>query len=149
MFALDANILVYTHNLKSSLYPKAKEFVERVVAETDAQGDPAIGIPLQAYSEFINVITRFSLEKPLSVLDATKVVRRYVEHLEIPVITPKSTQLQTFLTLLSASASTSRKRIFDIFLAATLKNNEIEGLYTANIDDFKDFTFLKVVNPFD
>jgi len=36
---------------------------------------------------------------------------------------------------------------FDLFLAATLKDNGIEGLYTLNDDDFKDFDFLKIVNP--
>ena len=39
------------------------------------------------------------------------------------------------------------KKVFDIALAATLKDNDIEGLYTANVSDFKDFSFLKVVNP--
>jgi len=145
VFALDTNILVYAHNLKSSFYPKAMEFVEQVLAEEDVEGKSVVGIPLQVCSEFINVITRQSVEKPLSLLDAIKVIRRYTVSLEISVIKPQPTQLSTFLELLETI--TSRKKVFDVALAATLKDNGIEGLYTVNVDDFRDFQFLKIVNP--
>jgi len=39
------------------------------------------------------------------------------------------------------------KKTFDVFLAATLKDNGVENLYTVNTDDFRDFQFLKIVNP--
>jgi hypothetical protein len=44
-------------------------------------------------------------------------------------------------------STTTRKKVFDVVLAATLKDNSIEGLYTVNVDDFKEFSFLKMVNP--
>jgi len=34
-----------------------------------------------------------------------------------------------------------------VAIAATLKVNGVEGLYTVNVDDFKDFPFLHVENP--
>ncbi len=37
--------------------------------------------------------------------------------------------------------------IFDIALVATLKDNDISGLYTVNVHDFDGFDFLEVVNP--
>jgi hypothetical protein len=76
---------------------------------------------------------------------AIKVVRKYTELLRIPVIYPKPTQLQTFLSLLETT--TTRKKVFDVALAATLKDNNVAGLYTVNVDDFKGFPFLQVENP--
>jgi len=45
------------------------------------------------------------------------------------------------------SSVTTRKKIFDIALVATLKDNGISGIYTANVADFEEFSFLKVINP--
>jgi hypothetical protein len=41
----------------------------------------------------------------------------------------------------------TRKKVFDVALAATLKDNHISGLYTNNVDDFEGFDFLRVINP--
>ncbi|MFQ5825061.1 MAG: hypothetical protein ACE5JB_13490 [bacterium] len=41
------------------------------------------------------------------------------------------------------------REVFDVFLVATLKDNDIEGPNNVNVDDFKEFTFLKVENPID
>jgi hypothetical protein len=49
--------------------------------------------------------------------------------------------------LVYAHNMASRKRVFDIAIAATLKDNGIQGLYTANPDDFKQLDFLDVINP--
>jgi len=39
------------------------------------------------------------------------------------------------------SSVKTRKKIFDVALAATLKDHNIKGLYTVNVDDFKEFDF--------
>lgn len=145
MFALDTNILVYAHNLASPFHQKAKLFVEQIIGEEDEAGSPVICIPLQVCAEFINVCTRQTIGKPLSIPDAVKEIRRYDEFLNIPILYPNSSQLNTFLTLLEST--TTRKKIFDVYLAATLKDHKIEGLYTVNVDDFKEFSFLQVKNP--
>jgi len=61
------------------------------------------------------------------------------------ILHPKTSQLDTLLTLFESV--TTRKKVFDIALAATLKDNGIEGLYTVNTKDFVGFDFLDVVNP--
>jgi hypothetical protein len=63
----------------------------------------------------------------------------------ITIVHPRETQLQTFLFLLKAT--TTRQRVFDVALAATLKDNGIMGLYTMNVADFEAFDFLEVTNP--
>jgi len=144
MLAIDTNIIIYAHNVGSAFHAKTSAFVKKVVAERDKQGHHTVGVPAQVYAEFINVITRQTIENPLSLAEAIVVVEKYIKA-GVPIIHAQPTQLQTFLEL--AKSVTTRKKTFDIFLAATLKDNEIEGLYTVNTDDFQSFPFLKVVNP--
>jgi len=146
MFAIDTNILVYAHNKDSEFNEKATIFLEKVMNERDERGNLPVCIPTQVLIEFINVITRQNLKFPLSLKEAINVVQDYL-NFDIQIINHLETQIQTFIELLS-SVST-RKKIFDVALAATLKDNNIEGLYSFNVNDFKDFEFLKVVNPFE
>lgn len=145
MYAIDTNIFVYAHNVSSPFLQKAKSFLEHIVANVNGTQKTAIGVPLQIWAEFVNVCTRQNIGKPLSIPEAIKIVRKHTELLRIPVIYPKPTQLETFLHLLETA--TTRKKVFDVALAATLKDNGVEGLYTVNVDDFKDFPFLQIENP--
>ncbi len=63
----------------------------------------------------------------------------------ITIVSAQPTQLETLLDLLTSV--TTRKKIFDIALVATLKDNGTSGLYTVNVKGFKEFTFLDVKNP--
>ena len=145
MFALDTNILVYAHNSASPLHAQAKAFVERVMNDRDEDGQYSVCIPAQALMEFLNVITRHQLEAPLSLNRATQTVQDYLDA-GVAILYPQSTQLTTLLKLLQAV--TTRQKIFDVALVATLKDHGISGLYTVNTKDFVEFEFLDVVNPF-
>ena len=57
----------------------------------------------------------------------------------------KGYQYEAILTLLSRV--TTRQKMFDVALVATLKDNGISGLYTVNVSNFEEFDFLEVVNP--
>lgn len=57
------------------------------------------------------------------------------------------TNLIVYAHLEVLTSVTSRKNVFDVALAATLRDNGISGIYTVNVSDFKDFDFLEVVNP--
>jgi len=144
MFAIDTNILVYAHNMDSEFHEKAALFLEDAMNNRDEGGSLPVCIPSQVLTEFINAITRQNLKFPLSLRQAISIVQDYLDF-DIQIIHQTDTQIHTLLELL-ASAS-SRKKIFDVALAATLKDNKIEGLYTLNVNDFKDFEFLKVINP--
>jgi hypothetical protein len=135
---------VYAYNVSSSLPLKAKSFLESVMTAINGTEKTIIGLPLQVCAEFVNVCTRQNVGTPLSIPEAIESLRWYTEFLDIPVIYPQPTQLQTFLSLLE---TTTRKKVFDVVLAAMLKDNNIDGLYTINVDDFKDFPFLQVENP--
>jgi predicted nucleic acid-binding protein len=113
--------------------------------ERDDDGKLSVCLPAQVLMEFIHVITWQRLEKPLSLSEAIRVVQDYIDT-DILIIYQRETQIQTFLTLLSRVAT--RKKMFDVALVATLKDNGISGLYTVNVGDFEEFDFLEVVNPF-
>ncbi len=144
MFALDTNLLVYAHNVDAPFHAPAKTFINDVMSKRDAQGHLSVCIPAQVFVEFLNVITWQKMSTPLSLNDARQVVQDYLDT-GVTIIHPQTTQLDTFLTLLKST--TSRKRIFDTALASTLKDNGILGIYTVNVNDFKQFDFLDVKNP--
>ena len=144
MFAIDTNLLVYAHNEDSAFHQKAAEFLERVMNECDADGNLSVCFPAQVFHEFINVITRQTLRKPLSLEEAIDVVQDYLDS-GIHVVSPKETQIQTWLQLLRTV--TTRKKIFDVALVATLKDHGITELYTVNVDDFKGFDGLTAIDP--
>ena len=144
MYALDTNLLVYAHNIASSFHPQAKTFIEKVMNARDTEGRLSVCIPAQALMEFLNVITRQQLEAPLSLTDATQIVQDYLDA-GVTILYPQSTQLNTLLDLLKSV--TTRKKIFDVALVATLKDHSISGLYTVNTKDFEEFEFLDIKNP--
>jgi predicted nucleic acid-binding protein len=144
MFAIDTNIFVYAHNKDSEFNEKATVFLEKVMNDRNEEGNLSVCIPSQVLMEFVNVITRQTLKSPLSLSEAIKVIQDYLES-NILIINQRETQIQTFIELLSSV--TTRKKVFDVALAATLKDNDISGLYTVNVDDFKGFDFLTIVNP--
>lgn len=144
MYALDTNLLVYAHNTASPLHAQAKIFVEDVMNSRDEMDRLPVCLPAQVLLEFLNVITWNRLEAPLPLDHARQVVQDYLDA-DVMILYQQPTQLHTLLELLASVKS--RKKIFDVALAATLKDHNIPGLYTVNVSDFEEFTFLDVQNP--
>ena len=144
MQAIDTNILVYAHNIKSPYHASAKVFVEQVMNTRNPDGQLSVCFPAQILIEFLNVITWHRLEAPLPLSDAIQVVQDYLDT-GVTILSPKSTQIATLMSLLKSV--TTRKKIFDVALVATLKDHGIPGLYTVNTKDFEEFTFLDAKNP--
>lgn len=61
-------------------------------------------------------------------------------------IYPLETNLRNTLDILTRY-SISRQDIFDAVLVATLMNNSVRGIITADEEAFRQFEFLEVVNP--
>ena len=144
LFAIDTNLLVYSHHLEAKYHQSAKAWLERIMNERDEQGNLSVCLPAQVLMEFVNVITWQQLKQPLSLWEAKRVVQDYVDT-GIRIIYQRDTHIETFLSLLSVVKS--RKQIFDVSLAAVLKDHGIMGLYTVDVTDFEVFDFLEVINP--
>lgn len=144
MYALDTNLLVYAHNTVSPFHKQAKAFVEQAMNTRDTEGQLSICLPAQILLEFLNVITWHRLEAPLPLTDALQIVQAYLDT-GITILYQQPTHLETVIDLLKSV--TTRKKIFDVALVATLKDHGISGLYTVNTKDFEEFTFLEAKNP--
>lgn len=118
LFAIDTNLLVYAHNSDSEFHQQAVQFIERMFNEYDADGQLSVCLSTQVLTEFINVMTRQTLQKPLSIQEAAGVVQDYLDT-GVRVLSHKETQMQTFLILLKTV--TTRRKMFDVVLAATLR----------------------------
>jgi len=144
MFAIDTNILVYAHNLDSKFNEKAAAFLEKVMNERDMDGNPSVCVPAQVFTEFLSVITQQNLESPLSLEDAAAVVQEYVDS-GVMIVAQGDAYVQTLLDILKNVRS--RKKTFDAAIAAALKDAGVRGIYTVNVDDFKEYDFLEVIDP--
>ena len=135
--------MVYAYDELSPFHGQAKQFlIDRM--NTIHDNKPSICISHQACTEFIYSSTWQKLKNPLTLEQAGQIIT-YLLEFGIEVLYPKNTQLQTFLQLIKLHPS--RKKLFDIAMAATLKDHNIKGIYTVNTKDFLDFEFLTVINP--
>lgn len=138
----DSNILVYAHNLNSPFYQKAKELHEKVVF-----GGLAAAVSVQNLLEFYSIITDSKrIEKVVEPQIAQKHCLAYLEA-GFQIIYPKAGDFEMVTKLVSRTKIKGRK-IFDVYLVATMLSNGIKTIYTANERDFEMFGQIKVVNPF-
>ena len=143
-FAIDTNLLIYAHNTNSPLHQDAKAFIETVMQDQGEKTNVKICIPAQVLVEFISVATSHKNQYPLSISQASLIVKDYLNS-GTPILTQKDTYLKNVMELLNEV--TSRKQIFDVAIAAILKDNNVFGIYTVNVKDFDNFSFLEVINP--
>lgn len=138
----DTNILVYANNADSPFHDKAKSIVEKAV-----KGEIQAAISIQNFVELYAVITdKRRVEHPLSPIKAKELVEFYKDHENIRVIAPSSQTLE-ILTGLIAKHKPNAQSIFDYLLVATMIDNDIHEIYTANTGHFKSFSNIKTINP--
>jgi len=102
----------------------------------------------QVIYEFFAVITNPKrVESPMKLREAVNVCLDFWECREIEKINPTSNAVMDVLRLANEMKVTNGK-IFDCAMAVTAKDNKVECIYTENVDDFKKYSFLNVVNPF-
>ncbi len=143
MYLLDSNVLIYAHNNASLFYRKARSTLGDVL---DGKLDACISF--QNLYEFYSIITDTKrVERSLDTHQARKILHSYLNAENLPKIYAKSTNLAGTIELLK-SYEVKKQQIFDLILVATMIENEVFGIYTADEKFFKQFDFLEVVNPF-
>lgn len=102
----------------------------------------------QVIYEFFAVITNPKrVESPMKLSEAVDVCIDFWECRKIEKINPASNAVIDVLRL-AKEMKVNKSKIFDCAIAVTAKNNKVECIYTENVDDFKKYSFLNVVNPF-
>lgn len=138
---VDANILVYAHNLDSPFHDGASRLLTRLIQEG---GFTATSLIL---FEFFAVITNGrKVEAPLSAETALSVVKDCVESERIDVLESVCDRL-FWNWLAKYAASTKRYQVYDASIAYAMHINGISTIFTKNVRDFKKFEFLEAVDP--
>lgn len=138
---LDTNILVYANNKDSPFHKISQQLVEHALNDN-------IGavLAVQNLVELYAIITdKKRVEHPLNCDTAKRLIEFYENH--IVIIHPTQHTVRTLAKLIGIYKP-SAQSIFDCFLAATMLDNNIHKIYTADAKHFEPFDFIDVVNPF-
>ena len=139
----DTNILIYASDPTSNFNNKARELLRNVL-----EGRVNACVSTQNLYEFYAIVTDPKrVAKPLGIKQASSLLQNYIEAENLPKIFPKETNL-THLVHLIKKYKISKQEVFDAVLVATMLDNSVKTLYTADEKLFKKFTNIKVVNPF-
>jgi predicted nucleic acid-binding protein len=140
---LDTNILVHAYNKSSPNQKQASKIVKQAL-----KGEIDACLHSQVIYEFFAVITNPKrVECPMDLDEAADLCLDLWECREIAKVTPTSlTPIEVFI--LVKELRLAKGRIFDCIIAVTSKENRIDAIYTENVSDFENYSFLKVINPF-
>jgi len=138
----DTNLLVYARDLDSPYYQRSKELQDLVNS-----GELKAAITPQNLLEFYSVTTNLIKNKNAdSQKEAIDEIEKYLIS-PFELVVPSGSEIGIVLRLIKDKKLRGRK-IFDVYLAATMLSNGIDTIYTANVKDFKMFSEIKAVNPF-
>ena len=143
MILLDSNVLVYAHAAHSPFFDAAQRLRDQAVVD-----ELAACISPQVLCEFIATCTNPKLFRPaLSPAQAVKELTTYWASAHIRKIFPKDRTIERMAELI-ARYRLSGQRIYDVFLVATMLDNDVRTIYTLNTKDFERYPDIRVVNPF-
>jgi predicted nucleic acid-binding protein len=141
---LDTNILVHAYNRTSPHNKAANKIMKKAM-----NGEIEACIALQVLYEFFAVITNSKrVESPIAAGKAAELCLDLWECSEIEKITAAKLAPKEVFRLVKDMKASGGK-VFDCVLAVTAKANKVEAIYTENEKDFKVFSFLKAINPFE
>jgi len=130
------------NNKDSQFHAACKFIVEKAVT-----GEIKTAIAVQNIIELYAVITdKRRVEHPLSPMKAKELIEFYNGNDNIQIIAPLPKTIDTIAALIEKYRPKSQS-IFDYLLVATIIDNGIHGIYTANSEHFKHFDSIIVVNP--
>lgn len=138
---IDSNIIIYSLNNTSSVQAQASKFLQQLL-------DSSFYLTPQVILETYNVITdaKKAIE-PLTSKQANTALTSVLTHPACNLIIPTEKTLTICIDLATQYNILGKQKIYDCYLAATLLENHIETLYTANTEDFAIFPFLNPQNP--
>jgi len=138
---LDANILVYAANEDSPYHADARNIIEKVNS-----GELRACVSSQVLVEFYATITNpRKVRLPLSPGEAAEAISGYLES-DILKLYPKKNTLRLALEL-AKRYQVRGLDIFDTQIVATMLENKVKTIYTANEADFQRFEGIEIANP--
>ena len=132
-YLVDTNILVYSVNKGSPFYASSREILEEALSE-----GVHLVVAHQNLIEFIAVLTR---GYKISVREALKDAGVFASRFE--TISPLHTTLETYMNL--ARKINGPVYPFDLYLIATMRDNGVERIVTANAKDFRGVGLQEII----
>ncbi len=143
MYLLDSNILVYAVNKSAPFHTTAFKILEKIISNK-IKGCLA----LQNLSEFFSIITnKKRVEHPISSKEAISEIQKYINTTTLLKISFTPSAMNLFCKLTTKHHIQGQK-IYDLQLVATMLDNEIKNIITANDSDFKKYEEINTINPF-
>lgn len=132
-YLLDTNILVYSLNKQSSFYLKVCGLLQGGQWNTTN-----FVIAQQNLIELVSVLCKMY---KISIKDALADAKRFAVNFE--VINPMPTTFMTYARLITNARN--RLHPFDAYLVATMLDNNIKRIITANKKDFQNLNLEQIV----
>lgn len=137
---VDTNILIYAENETSPYHPQAKKFIESQAFNSSLAISPQIMV--EFYSIMTNPALTLRADKPEQIIIKLELI---LNSGMFKVILPNEKTPHTILRLLRKVAIKG-KDVHDLHLAATMLDNQIETIYTADTKIFHQLG-LNAINP--
>lgn len=134
-FLVDSNILIYAYDIDEAVkQEKAKEFIKNNLI-----GENFV-LSTQILAEFYLNVTE-KIQKPIPAWQAREIILNF--SIAVKVINYSAE------TILKASEIMAMHKIhfWDALIAATMKENQIETIFTENTKDFKKIPEITAINP--
>ncbi|MCD6358932.1 MAG: PIN domain-containing protein [Dehalococcoidia bacterium] len=143
MAFLDTNVLVYASETDNPLHQAATSFMDKVIA-----GEILSCVSPQVMGELFSTITNpRKIKNPCQLDEAVRIVETLWEMETIRRIYPRKGTLSLTLNL-ARRYQLKGLIFFDAQIVATMLDNGVTTIYTANEKDFIQFREIAVVNPF-
>jgi len=138
---LDTNILVYAINIDSASHPSAAALIKEISA-----GTLKTCMSPQILCEFFATVTNpRKFRCPLTPTEASDAINSYMES-AISLLYLKDSTIKLTLDM-AIRHKINGTEIFDTQIVATMLENGVGMIYTANVSDFKKYSGITVVNP--
>lgn len=138
MIIVDANILLYAHDLNSSFHVRAKEWLDRAMEHREE-----LGFAWVTLLAFLRIATSRPMGSGL-MANACEVVEGLISESNVQVVEPTSSHWTVFRDLLLRS-QVAANMVTDAHLAALAI--EYNATLCTNDRDFTRFQGLKLMNP--
>ena len=140
MIVVDANLLVYSYNSGSAYHTQARVWLESTLSGIDV-----VGLPWQAVSAFLRVMTNPKLPaERFSLSQAAQIVDLWLDHPNVKVLTPGD-RYWTLFRRMVVEGRAAGPLVSDAEIAAL--TIEFGGVLHTADRDFARFPGLRWVNP--
>ena len=138
---IDTNILIYVLMQDSLFYNKSRSFLQSLIQNPDVE----VCIAEKSLFEMAVVLTSPALVNKVDMAE----IKEYVQYLtsELFTILYTNPQITTTTWRLFFNLPNRKNRIYDLVLASTAIENEVDIIFTKNVKDFEDIKEIKIIDP--